>query len=110
MEVFCCLTCCVFEVKILFYVQTLVWKQIFTFISVFVWKLSRFQEFKVIRAMTVKSYVWTTLCPNFDLTVKALMISNSLYHRNFQMSADMNVKISSYTKLCTQNNILASKM
>ena len=32
-------------------------------------------------------------CPNFNFTVKALMISNSLYHRNFQMKTDMNVKI-----------------
>ena len=38
------------------------------------------------------------------------MISNSLYHRNFQMKTDMNVKIGSYTKLCMQNKILASKM
>ena len=49
-------------------------------------------------------------CPNFDFTVKALMISNSLYHRYFQMKTDMNVKIGSYTKLCMQNKILASKM
>ena len=41
---------------------------------------------------------------------KALMISNSLNHRYFQMKTDMNVKISSYTKLCMQNKILASKM
>ena len=38
------------------------------------------------------------------------MISNSLHHSNFQMKADMNVKIGQHTKLCTQNKILASKM
>ena len=81
------------------------------FIAVFVWKLRRFQELKVIRALTVKSDVRTTFCPNFDFTVKALMISNSLYHHhNFQMNTDMNLKIGSYNKLCTQNKILASKM
>ena len=48
----------------------------FTFISVFVWKLWRFKEFEFIRALTVKSNVWTKFCPNFDFTVKALMSSN----------------------------------
>ena len=38
------------------------------------------------------------------------MISNSLNHRYFQMKTDMNVKTGSYTKLCLQNKILASKM
>ena len=57
----------------------------------------------------MKSDVWTNLCPNFDFTVKAVMISNSLNHRNFQMKADMKVKVGSYTKLCTQNKILATK-
>ena len=38
------------------------------------------------------------------------MISNSLNHHYFQMKTDMNVKIGSYTKLCMQNKILASKM
>ena len=38
-EVFCCLRFRIFEAKILFCVQSLAWKQIFTFISVFVWKL-----------------------------------------------------------------------
>ena len=38
------------------------------------------------------------------------MISNSLHHRYFQMKTDMNVKIGSYTNLCMQNKILASKM
>ena len=46
----------------------------------------------------------------FDFTVKALMISNSLNHCYFQMKTDMDVKIGSYTKLCMQNKILASKM
>ena len=58
----------------------------------------------------MKSDVWTKFCPNFDFTVKALMISNSLCHRNFQMSSDINVKIGSYIKFCVQNKILASKM
>ena len=58
----------------------------------------------------MKSDVRTTFCPNFDFTVKALMISNSLYHRNFQTKTDMKVKICFYAKLCTQNKILASKM
>ena len=58
----------------------------------------------------MNSDVWTTSCPNFDFTVKALMISNALYHCNFQMNKDMNVKICSYTKLCAQNKILVSKM
>ena len=58
----------------------------------------------------MKLDVWTNLCPNFDFTVKALMISNSLYHRYFQMKMDMNVKIGSYTKFCRQKKNLASKM
>ena len=55
----------------------------------------------------MKSDVRTTFCPNFDFTVKALMISNSLYHRNFQTKTDMKVKICLYAKLCTQSKILA---
>ena len=58
----------------------------------------------------MKSEVWTNFCLNFDFTVKALMICNSLNHHNFQMKTDMNVKIGSCAKLCTQNKILASKM
>ena len=58
----------------------------------------------------MKSDVRTTFCPNFDFTVKALMISNSLYHRNFQTKTDMKVKIYFHAKLCMQNKILASKM
>ena len=58
----------------------------------------------------MKSDVRTTVCPNFDFTVKALMISNSLYHRNFQMKTDMKVKVCFYAKICTPNKILASKM
>ena len=58
----------------------------------------------------MKSDVRTTFCPNFDFTVKALMISNSLYHRNFQTKTDMKAKICFHAKLCTQNKILASKM
>ena len=58
----------------------------------------------------MKSDVWTTFFPNIDLTVIALMIIQFLYHRNFQMKTDMNVKTSSYAKFCVQNKILASKM
>ena len=58
----------------------------------------------------MKSDVRTTFCPNFDFTVKALMISNSLYHRNFQTKTDMKVKICFYAKFCAQNKILASRM
>ena len=58
----------------------------------------------------MKSDVWTNFVQTSDLTVKALMISNSLYHRNFQTKIDMKVKICFYAKLCTQNKILASKM
>ena len=58
----------------------------------------------------MKSDVWTNFVQTFDFTVKALMISNSLDHRNFQMKTDMNVKIGSYSKLCMQNKILASKL
>ena len=58
----------------------------------------------------MKSDVWTNFVQTFDFTVKALMISNSLHHRYFQMKTDMNVKIGSYAKLCMQNTILASKM
>ena len=58
----------------------------------------------------MKSDVSTNFCPNVDFTVKAVMISNSLYHRNFQMKTDMNVKIGSCTKFCTRNKIVASKM
>ena len=45
-----------------------------------------------------------------QISLKALMISNSSYHRNFQTKTDMRVKICFYAKLCTQNRILASKM
>ena len=45
-----------------------------------------------------------------DFTVKALVISDSLHHRSLQMKAEMNVKIGLYTKLSTQNKILASMM
>ena len=58
----------------------------------------------------MKSDVWTNFVQTSDFTVKALMISNSLYDCNFQMKTDMKVKICSYAKLCTQNKILASKM
>ena len=58
----------------------------------------------------MKSDVWTNVCPNFNFTAKALMISNSFYHRNFQMKTAMNAKIGSYAKLCAQNKILASEM
>ena len=58
----------------------------------------------------MKSDVQTTFCPNFNFTVKAFMISNSLYKRNFQVKTDMNGKIGSYTKFCAQNKILDSKM
>ena len=61
------------------------------------------------RTLTVKSDVWTKFCPNFDLTVKTLMNSNSSNRCNFQMKTDMNVKIGSYTRLCTQIKILATK-
>ena len=58
----------------------------------------------------MKSDVRTTFVQTSDFTVKALMSSNSLYHRNFQTKTDMKVKICLYAKLCTQNKILASKM
>ena len=58
----------------------------------------------------MKSDVRTTFCPNFDFTVKALMISNSLYHPNFQTETDIKVKVCFYAKICTRNKILASKM
>ena len=58
----------------------------------------------------MKSDVRTNFVQTSDFTVKALMISNSLYHRNFQTKTDMKVKICFYAKLCTQNKILASKM
>ena len=58
----------------------------------------------------MKSDVWTNFVQTFDFTVKALMISNSLNHRNFQIKTDMNVKIGSFSKLCMQNKILASKL
>ena len=44
----------------------------------------------------MKSKVWTEFCVNFDFTVKAFMISNSLNPSNFQMKIDMNEKIGSY--------------
>ena len=58
----------------------------------------------------MKSDVWTNLVQTSDFTVKALVISNSLYHRNFQTKTDMKVKVCFNAKLCTQNKILASKM
>ena len=57
----------------------------------------------------MKSDVWTTICSKFEFPVKALTISNSLYHHNFHMKTNMNAKIGSYTKLCTHNKILATK-
>ena len=57
----------------------------------------------------MKSDVWTNFVQTSDFTVKALMISNSLYDRNFQKKTDIKVKICFYAKLCTQNKILASK-
>ena len=57
----------------------------------------------------MKSDVWTNFVQTSDFMVKALMMSNSLYHRNFQTKTDMKVKICFYAKLCTQNKILASK-
>ena len=109
MKVFCSLRFWNFEARILFYLQSLGQEQIFTVISVFVSKLWRFKELEFIRALTVKWDVWTKFCPNFNFTVKALIMSNSLYRPNFRMKADMNVKICSYHKLCTQNKMLASK-
>ena len=58
----------------------------------------------------MKSDVWSNFVQTSDFTVKALVISNSLYHRNFQTMTDMRVKICFYAKLCTQSKILASKM
>ena len=58
----------------------------------------------------MKSDVWTNFVQTSDFTVKALMISNSIYHRNFQTKTDMKVIICFYAKFCTQNKILASKM
>ena len=58
----------------------------------------------------MKADVWTNFVQTSDFTVKALMMSNSLYHRNFQTKTDMKVKICFYAKLCTQNKFLASKM
>ena len=58
----------------------------------------------------MKSDVWTNFVQTSDFTVKALMISNYLYHRYFQTKTDMTVKICCYAKICTQNKILASKM
>ena len=49
-------------------------------------------------------------CPHFDFTVKALMVSHSLCHRNFQMKTDLNVKIGSCTRFYKRNKILASKI
>ena len=69
-----------------------------------------FKEFNVIRALTVKSDVWTNFVQTSDFTVKALMISNSLYDCNFQTKTDTKVKICFCAQLCTQNKILASKM
>ena len=57
----------------------------------------------------MKSGFWSDFCPNFDFTVKVLISSNSLNHCNFQTKADMNVKIGSFAKLCTQNKNLATK-
>ena len=64
----------------------------------------RIQSFKVFDR---KVRYLDKFCPNFYFKVKALMSYNSLYHRNFQMKTDMNVKIGSHTKLCTQKKILA---
>ena len=58
----------------------------------------------------MKSDIWRNFCLNFDFTVKAHMICNSLYHRNFQMKTDMNEKTGSYTKFLYAEQDLASKM
>ena len=58
----------------------------------------------------MKLNVWTNFVQTSDFMVKALMIFNSLYHRNFQTKTDMKGKIYFYAKLCTQNKISASKM
>ena len=55
----------------------------------------------------MKSDVWTNFVQTSDFTVKVLMISNSLDHRNFQTKTDMRVKICFNAKLCAQNKILA---
>ena len=57
MGVFCCLSSCSFEAIILFCIQSLAQKHIFTFVTVFVCKIRRFYELKVIRTLTVKSDV-----------------------------------------------------
>ena len=54
-EVFCCLRFCIFQAKILFCMQRLVYEPIFTFMSVFIWKLRGYKELEIIRALTVKS-------------------------------------------------------
>ena len=57
----------------------------------------------------MKSDVWTYFVQTSDLTVKALMISNSLYHRNFQTKTDMKVKICFHAKFCTQKQDFSLK-
>ena len=43
----------------------------------------------------MKSDVWTNFVQTSDFTVKALMISNSLYDRNFQKRTDIKEKFAS---------------
>ena len=43
----------------------------------------------------MKSDVWTNFVQTSNFTVKALVISNSLYHRNFQTKTDMREKFAS---------------
>ena len=57
----------------------------------------------------MKSDFSTNFYPNFDFTVKALTTAHSLNRRNFRMKAHKNAKIGSYTKLCTQKKIVATK-
>ena len=66
--------------------------QIFTFMSVFIWKLWRFKELKVINGFACAVKVWT----NFVL--RTHMISCFLYCHYFQMKTDKNLKIWPITK------------
>ena len=49
-EVFCCLRLRIFEAKILFCIQSLVYELIFTIMAVFTWKIRGYKGLEIIRA------------------------------------------------------------
>ena len=66
-----------FVAKIMFYVQSLEFEPIFTFISAFIWKLQRFKELEIIWVLTVKSKYGQKFVQTSDFTFKVLITLGS---------------------------------